>query len=250
MDEFDQKLVDYAMDTPESYSAYQMQNFVINTQVGDFKQLNQFFLEINTREQARMVLELALATNEADKENKEEILKTDELTKYARKILELELRRDIYDLRVNTKKFKQATLELHVLIDSVKERFGTIEDVQQYLETNNEEKERHYWVSRMSRQAGIDIVTEGTINKGNMDAIIGMPEEDQVIALTSALQFSGKVNNAMKKIQDYVNENKDQLIDNQQGLTHSIDVCQLLLETETEQDSQPTDQSKVDGTSI
>ena len=77
-----------------------------------------------------------------------------------------------------------------------------------------------------------------------------MPEEDQVIALTSALQFSGKVNNAMKKIQDYVNENKDQLIDNQQGLTHSIDVCQLLLETETEQDSQPTNQSKVDGTSI
>ena len=125
-----------------------------------------------------------------------------------------------------------------------------MENVQQYLETNNEEKERHYWVSRMSRQAGIDIVTEGNINKGNMDAIIGMPEEDQVIALTSALQFSGKVNNAMKKIQNYVNENKDQLIDNQQGLTHSIDVCQLLLETETEQDNQPADQSKVDGTSI
>ena len=221
MDEFDQKLIDYAMDVPESYSAFQMVNFVINTQVGDFKQLKQYFLEISTREQARMIQELACEQNEADIIEKEERLATDELTKHERTSLKLELRRAIYDLRVNVKTHKQATLELNVLLKSVKDRYGSMDKIQNYLETNNEEKERHYWISRMSKQAAIDIVTEGSIGNGNMDAIVGMAEKDQVLTLVAALQFSGKVSDAMKKIEGHVNENYAQLVDNQPGLEHS-----------------------------
>jgi hypothetical protein len=253
MDEFDQKLIDYAMDVPESYSAFQMVNFVINTQVGDFKQLKQYFLEIATREQARMIQDLACKQNEADTIEKEERLKTDEeLTKHERASLELELIRSKYDLRINVKKHKQATLELEVLLKSVKERYGDMDKIQDYLETNNEEKERHYWISRMSKQAAIDIVTNGSIGLGNMDAIVGMSEKDQVLTLVAALQFSGKVSDAMKKIEEHVNENYAQLVDNQPGLEHSAiqSVLAEKLLLEGGKVKLPPSESKVEGEPI
>ncbi len=251
-DKFDKKLIDYAMDVPESYSAFQMQNFVINTQVGDFKQLKQYFLEISTREQARMIQDLACKQNEADIIEKEERLETDELTKHERVSLNLELIRAKYDLRINVKKHKQATLELNVLLKSVKDRYGDMDKIQEYLETNNEEKERHYWISRMSKQAAIDIVCDGKIGLGNMDAIVGMSEKDQVLTLVAALQFSGKVSDAMKKIEEHVNENYAQLVDNQPGLEHSA-IQSVLAEKLLLQGGKvklPPSESKVEGEPI
>ena len=118
--------------------------------------------------------------------------------------------------------------------------------------TNNEEKERHYWISRMSKQAAIDIVCEGSIGLGNMDAIVGMSEKDQVLTLVAALQFSGKVSDAMKKIEEHVNENYAQLVDNQPGLEHSAiqSVLAEKLLLEGGEVKLPPSESKVEGEPI
>ncbi len=103
----------------------------------------------------------------------------------------------------------------------------------------------------MSRQAAVDIACEGKINKGNLEAVLGMPEQDQVITLAAALQFSGKILGAMERIGEHVEKNKSELIDSQPGLLHSIEALekQLLLE-DNEKDIQRADQPKVDGESI
>ncbi len=125
-DEFDKALINYCMDVPESYTDYQMKHFVINTAVGDYKQAKQALLEVTTREQARFTIDLAIQINNADIEDSEERLENGELTKHERKILELQLTRDKYDLRTNQKKYKQAEYELGIFLRIGKEKFGSV----------------------------------------------------------------------------------------------------------------------------
>jgi len=107
---------------------------------------------------------------------------------------------------VNTKRHKQAFMELETLISIVSDNFETTEEVVSMLEDDIEEKEEKYWVTRMAKQAAMDMVSSGRIGVGNMDAIAGMPEDKQVETLAVALQYNQRLNDGMSQINSNVLE--------------------------------------------
>jgi hypothetical protein len=72
--------------------------------------------------------------------------------------------------------------------------------------TYDHEEERKYWVTRMAKQAAMDMVSYGRIGSGNMDSIAMMPEEDQIEALATTIQYNERLQNGLAQIAGAVNE--------------------------------------------
>ena len=69
---FKEDLIEYSMTKAEPYSEFQMQNFVVNQEITDYRKLRQIILEIETRRQAVETLEMEIEKNEIWIEQAEE----------------------------------------------------------------------------------------------------------------------------------------------------------------------------------
>jgi|1_EtaG_2_1085319.scaffolds.fasta_scaffold10645_2 hypothetical protein len=215
MTTFKDQLMEFALDVEEPYSDFQMSNFVLNTQITDYRILRQAILEIESRSQIVFTIKLAIRTNEAEIEQFDERLEVYSKKPAGKKLIQIEKERVVYDLRINKKRLLQAQSELDLLIYKVEQAYGTLENVKKELNENAEEKEKHYWVSRLAKQAAMDIVAQGRIGVGNMDAISNMDEEHQVECLATALQYNNRLQIGMQEIEKSVQAG---LLENQSTL--------------------------------
>ena len=111
---------------------------------------------------------------------------------------------------------------------------------------DDETEERVYWISRMGKQAAVDILSSGRIGSGNMDSILMMDEEDQLEVMQTAVKYAGMLQGGIERI------NMDLKDDFQQHImSPELKIPSLKIgENSGTKDIQQPSESKVGGESI
>ena len=58
------------------------------------------------------------------------------------------------------------------------------------MSNDKETKEREYWISRMGKQAAMEMLSYGKIGTGNLESIMHMPHADQDKIIRGALEYT------------------------------------------------------------
>lgn len=249
LDEKELKIVVGALNMSSNQSEYQNKHFVTASQLTPYRMLKQCMLEIESRHHSwynvknkhkRKLVEIQMAKRELENTR-------DPLTK---QLIEIDIEDMENDCRIWERKLMQAEDEMMGFIQQVKQIAGDDEEMLNKAFTYDEEEERQYWVTRMAKQAAMDMVSYGRIGSGNMDSIAMMPEEDQIMTLATTLQYNERLMNGLNQISQAVSQG---LLENKDHLP-KFDVPKVtdkLLATDfLKQDVQHTTQSKVKSESI
>ena len=165
----------------------QVKNFVINSNVTDFKQLRQVLVEIESRNHERKKIKMDMRRKEIGIEKLQAKLEV-ETDPYERELIQIDIDEYELDLGKFSVSIRQYDYELAPFMEYIQRNFDTIEELEKAAEYK-EEDERKYWIARMGKQAAIDIYANGRIGIGNMDSIAMMREEDQIYAVNIAMQY-------------------------------------------------------------
>jgi hypothetical protein len=214
LSELEQKIVLGALNQNSGQSEYQNKFFVTASQLTPYKMIKQCLLELESRHHSwynvknklkRKRVEIKMATRDMNATQ-------DPLHK---ELIAVDIEDMENDCRIWERKMKQAEEELAVFIKQVKDIAGDNEELLQKAFTYDHEEERQYWITRMAKQAAMDMVAYGRIGSGNMDSIAMMPEEDQVMTLATTLQYNERLMGGLQQISEAVNqgllENKEHL---------------------------------------
>jgi hypothetical protein len=249
LDEKEIKIVVGALNMSSNQSEYQNRHFVTASQLTPYRMLKQCMLEIESRHHSwynvknkhkRKLVEIQIAKRELESTR-------DPLTK---QLIEIDIEDMENDCRIWERKLMQAEDEMMGFIQQVKQIAGDDEEMLNKAFTYDEQEERQYWVTRMAKQAAMDMVSYGRIGSGNMDSIAMMPEEDQIMTLATTLQYNERLMNGMNQISQAVSQG---LLENKDHLP-KFDVPKVtdkLLATDfLKQDVQHTTQPKIKSESI
>lgn len=244
----EQKIILGALNMNSGQSDYQNQFFVAASQLTPYKMIKQCLLELETRhhtwfnvknklKRKRVEIKMALRDMEAIK---------DPLHK---ELIAVDVEDMENDCRIWERKIKQAEEEIACFIQQVKQIAGDDEQLLEKAFGYDHEEERQYWVTRMAKQAAMDMIAYGRIGSGNMDSIAMMPEEDQIMTLATTLQYNERLLGGLNQISQAVSQG---LLENKDHLP-KFDVPKVtdkLLASDFLKDVQRTTQSKTDGESI
>ncbi len=194
----DQDIIDYGQNHLFAYTDYQIQHYVINTGITDHRKTRQALLEIEQRTNALLDHDFLIKKHRANIAIKQEEMS--QVSSPAKKQL---LQIEIEELELALKKcqLKKTALEeeRNIFLNFVKHFIKTKEDLDKAY--NDPDEDKQYWVSRMSKQAAIDLLSYGKVSAGNMESIIQMPIEDQVQTLAGAIEFNKRMETGLLAIQ-------------------------------------------------
>lgn len=248
LDDKEMKIVIGALNMSSNQSEYQNKFFVTASQLTPYRMLKQCMLEIESRHHSwysiknkhkRKLVEIAMAKR--DLQTMEDPL--------VRQLVEIDIDDMENDCRIWERKLLQAEDEIRGFINQVKEIAGDNDELLDKAFKYDAEEERQYWITRMAKQAAMDMISYGRIGSGNMDSIAMMPEEDQILALATTLQYNERLMGGLNQISSAVNQG---LLENKEHLP-KFDVPKVtdkLLSTEFLKDVQHTVQPKVKSESI
>ena len=97
-------------------------------------------------------------------------------------------RRD-WDIFMYDKKERMCQDEISKFVQMIKDMVPDLEKLKSFAE-HNEAEERNYWITRMAKQAAMDLNTIGRISQGNMDSILMMPLQDVNETLGLAIKYN------------------------------------------------------------
>lgn len=170
-------------------SDFQARYFVVNSQVTDYRRVRQALLEIDNRngmlkqvqrQRKKRIIEKQIIQRDIDNE-------FDDLKK---QILQVDLEQAVWDIHMYDKKEKMCQNEIDMFSDMVRSMCPDMQSLEKYKD-NNEELEREYWITRMAKQAAMDLNTIGRIGQGNLDSILMMPLTDVKETLQLAIKYNG-----------------------------------------------------------
>jgi len=205
LDELEHEILDGALNLNSGQSQYQSEHFVADSQLTPYRKLKQCLLELETRHHSwhninnslkRKLVEIKIAKKQLQET-------TDELQK---ELISVDIEDMEHDVKVWNRKIKQASEEVKVFIDLVKKISGGDKEMLKKAYTYDHEEERKYWVTRMAKQAAMDMISYGRIGSGNMDSIAMMPEEDQIETLATTIQYNERLTQGLKEIAGAVHE--------------------------------------------
>ena len=177
---------------------YQLEHFVVKSQVTKFRQLQQSLIEFRGRIETLAQIKVDIERSEIAIEKwKRKLIEEDDDLEI--RLINLEIRELEKNISMLNKRVSLAEREIQFFLESISKNFGSIEELEAYIE--NPENERIYWISRMAKQAAMDLACNGRISVGNMDSIAMMEEEDQMKTLEIAVQYSGLLNVSVNKLQ-------------------------------------------------
>jgi len=208
-----------------SMSDFQSRYFVVNSQATDYRRVRQALLEIETRIAAKKQIIRDTKRSEVKLKIKE------------KELILLDIDQFQYDISVYEKKLRIVEEELDEFAKLVVEIVPTIEELETYKE-HNDELEREYWISRMAKQASVDMITTGRIGAGNLDSLVMMSPQDQVLTIGSALLNSKKLTAGINKIEQALDTNTSLLESGFSGLFEKSDFVKLLSEKKEKTDGQ------------
>jgi len=186
----DDELIKYAFDFDYAYSNYQMESYVVNTGITDWRKAKQCLIEIEHRTQALDDHGWNLKKMEANTEILREDLEKEE-SPARRKLLQIEIDEKVEGAERTKRRIEGIKRERSRLIDSFRKIVPNKQEMLE-LSENVEEKERQYWISRIGKQSAMEMLSYGKIGTGNMESIMQMPHDDQEKIIRGALEYTKK----------------------------------------------------------
>lgn len=192
-------LIEYSADLNDGQSRFQNEYFVAGSQITPYKKVQQAFLELQARRHGKVELEYKLKKAIIHRKKLERDLQNavDELDI---ELLNVELDKTNFDISLYEKKRETYEREISEFCSLIRENIDPEKDIEFYLSTD-EEEERRYWITRMAKQAAVDLHCYGRIGSGNLDSIINMSPEDQVAVLQGAVHHSSLLTAGVEKMQ-------------------------------------------------
>ena len=207
----DTELIEFANNKVDSsVPKFKLKHFVGGSLITPFHNLKQLFLELKIRQDSYLHIQWEIKRKELEEMVEREKLAncTNDIEKQYIEIDLLNIVKDKKrheDAQVGALKEKDAILELirelcngpqGVLPDGTKlmDVFGNKE-----LE---EELERQHWVTRLAKQASMEMLAYGRIGTGNMDAIAMLEPKEMGECLQLTSQYTARVGTGMGLLTD------------------------------------------------
>lgn len=210
----EQDIVLGALNMSSHQSEYQNRVFVAASQLTPYRMVKQCFLEIESRHHSWYNVKMKIKRKKIEIQMAQRDM---EATRdpLAKELIGCDIEDMQNDLRIWERKIIQAEEELTGFIAQVKDIVKDDPTLLAKASTYDDEEERKYWITRMAKQAAMDMVSYGRIGSGNMDSIAMMPEEDQIMTLATTLQYNERLMGGLQAIGQAVSqgllENKDHL---------------------------------------
>lgn len=185
-----------------SMSEFQSRYFVVNSQVTEYRRVRQALLEIETRIGGRKQIERNMWRTQVELKIKQQEY-DNEPNELKKELILVDMDQLKYDISVYEKKLKIVKEEIDTFCEIVRETVPDLPSLETY-KIQNPELERDYWVTRMAKQASMDLLTIGRISQGNMDSIAMMPLVDQEETIKTALTYTATLNKAIGAVDDRV----------------------------------------------
>lgn len=249
LNEIDKKILNGALNINSGQSVYQSKYFVANSQLTPYRMIKQCLLELEARHHSwfniknklkRKKIEIKIALRKISETN-------DDLEK---QLIEVDIEDMQHDVDVWERKILQAAEEVYTYLNIVKEIAKDNEELIEKSFTYDEQEETKYWVTRMAKQAAMDMIAYGRIGSGNMDSIAMMPEEDQVKTLATTIQYNERLTKALHQISKSVSDGLLQNTENLPKYDVPAITDQLMIGDLINDDIQCSPQSKVEPESI
>jgi hypothetical protein len=212
--DLDKTIMNGALNLNSGQSLYQSQVFVAKSQLTPYKMAKQCLLELESRHHSwfgisnklkKKKIEIKIAQREYD-------ITDDDLRK---EMISVDMEDMRHDIDVWERKIIQAAEEIKTYIDIIKNIVGDDSELLEKAFTYDHQEEQKYWITRMAKQAAMDMISYGRISSGNMDSIAMMPEEDQIMTLATCLQYNERLLDGMSQISQAV---KQGLLENTENL--------------------------------
>ena len=237
----DATILESAIQHNNGQTDYQAEHFVANSQITPYKKVRQALMELEVRHHAYIEIKTSLRKAEVYARKMERDMEAyrelgDDISY---DLVEIDRDKNEYDITIWKRKLYQAEREIKSFLDIVK-LYAPNEEALQFFLKENPDEERKYWILRMGKQAALDIIAFGRVGSGNMDSLAMMSKDEQIEALTIAIQYSGLINANVTEISERVQEGIQQAID-----ANELDVP--MIEDGLEVDVHSAIESKVDG---
>ena len=197
-DEYDEWLIDNSEYNAFGQTEYQCINYVAESHPTKYAAIRQACLEINSREQSlkkckinKRKSDLHIKQLEKQRDQSDDPLE--------KEMIQCDIDLEWMDNHIWEKKTLQAYQEQRYFLDYVKRECDEQEEVRKFLDGDRDE-ENKYWIARMAKQSAVDMLSSGTINQGNMESILQMPQEHQRLAFNAAMRYSGVVNTGIDQM--------------------------------------------------
>lgn len=183
-----EQIIDFSLGFDYAYSHYQMGSYVVDTNITDWRKAKQCLIEIEHRTQTIEDRTYDDRKKQADIDIKKEQLAVEE-SPAKRKLLEIEIEEFECHLERNKRRINQVYQERERFMQQFRSIMPTEKHMLEMNE-NKEEKEREYWISRMGKQAAMEMLSIGKIQSGNLESIMHMPHADQEKIIRGALEYT------------------------------------------------------------
>ena len=207
----DTELIEFANnEVDSSVPKFKLKHFVGGAQLTPFHNLKQLFLELKILQDSFLHIEWEIA-----RKKMEEMVEREKLANSTNDIekqyIEIDLlnivkyKKRHEDAQVGALKEKDAILELiRELCDGPQ---GTLPDGTKLMDVFGnkeleEELERQHWVTRLAKQASMEMLAYGKIGTGNMDAIAMMAPKEIAECLQLTSDYTVRVGTGMGLLTD------------------------------------------------
>ena len=168
----------------------QVRSFVVQQALTPYKQIQQCMMEIDGRKAGLKEHEFVMRELAADIAiYKEKIEKTPEGPQREKYQVKLERVEYNYDRKKLSR--KRMEVEIGYLLEMYQELTNKLSFEE--MDQRRDELELEYWEKRMSKQAGVDLLSHGAIGVGNMLSIMDMPKETMERTLQLTVDVAEKM---------------------------------------------------------
>jgi len=244
----DKELIEFANSNVDSSVAeFKLKHFVGQSQVTPYHQLKQLFLELRIRQDSYLHIQW-----EIERKNLEQLVEEQKLKNSKNEIEKKYIEIDLLNIKKDLKRHEDALVSankeknriLKIVKDLLNSPAAVLSDGTKIIdifgnEELEEKLERQHWITKLAKQASMEMLAYGKIGTGNMDAIAMMSPEDIAECLSLTSDYTVRVGTGMgllteKAINDlklgYINPvNKERMI--HMGISNEF-ISENLLESD------------------
>jgi hypothetical protein len=244
----DKELIEFANSNVDSSVAeFKLKHFVGQSQVTPYHQLKQLFLELRIRQDSYLHIQW-----EIERKNLEQLVEEQKLKHSKNEIEKKYIEIDLLNIKKDLKRHEDALVSankeknriLKIVKDLLNSPAAVLPDGTKIMDVfGNEELEekleRQHWITKLAKQASMEMLAYGKIGTGNMDAIAMMSPEDIAECLSLTSDYTVRVGTGMgllteKAINDlklgYINPvNKERML--HMGISNEF-ISENLLESD------------------
>ena len=207
----DTDLIEFANnDVDGSVPKFKLKYFVGGSLITPFHKLKQLFLELKIRQDSYLHIQWEIKRKELEETIEKEKLaqSTNDVEK---QYIEIDLLNIVKDKKRHEDSLVVALKEKDAILELIRELCdgpqGVLPDGTKLMDVFGnkeleEELERQHWVTRLAKQASMEMLSYGRIGTGNMDAIAMLPPKEIGECLQLTSQYTARVGTGMGLLTD------------------------------------------------